>query len=105
MAAAESLMITCGIDDTAKDVDERLEYVDERVQGVDIKVERIDDKVLSVDTKVQGVDHKVGSVIEGELYRIGLPPESLLILALPGVKETGVAIQQVVNQVSGLKSW
>ncbi|KAI9461937.1 hypothetical protein BJY52DRAFT_1222141 [Lactarius psammicola] len=38
----------------------------------------IDDKVRSVDSKVQGVDHKVG------------------------VKETGVAIQQVANQVTDL---
>ena len=79
MAAAESLTITRGIDDTVKDVDERLEGVDERIQGVDIKVEGIDDRVLSVETKVKGiddkvlgvdsrvqaVDHKVGSVIQG----------------------------------------
>ena len=75
MAVAESLTITHGIDDTVKDVDEK-------IQGVDMKVEGIDDKVLSVDSKVQSVDHKVGSVIEGELYRISLPPS--LFSSLPG---------------------
>jgi hypothetical protein len=59
MAAAETLTITSRIDDTVKEVDERLEGVDERVQSVDVKVEGIDDKVLSVDGKVQGVDDKV----------------------------------------------
>ena len=75
MAVAESLTITYGIDDTVKDVDER-------IQCVDMKVEGIDDKVLSVGSKVQSVDHKVGSVIEGELCRISLPPN--LLSSLPG---------------------
>ncbi|KAH9009051.1 hypothetical protein EDB85DRAFT_2283293 [Lactarius pseudohatsudake] len=97
MAAVEALMITRGIDDKVKDVgdkvkdvdekvkvvDEKVEAVDERVQAVDIKVDGIDNKVRTVDSKVHGVDHKVGSVIQG-------------------LKETGVAIQQVVNQVTDL---
>ena len=131
MAAAEALTISRGIDDRVKDVDERLEGVDERVQRVDVKVEGIDDKVLSVDGKVQGVDdkllsvdrkvqdvddnvlsvdskvqdvdHKVGSVIEGELYHISWSPNLVLSpFVRLGVKETGVAIQQVANQVSNL---
>ena len=61
MAAAESLMITRGIDDKVNDVGERLEGVDDRVRGV---------------------DRKVGSVIEGELDRI-IPPSNLFS-ALPG---------------------
>ncbi|KAH9009288.1 hypothetical protein EDB85DRAFT_2283011, partial [Lactarius pseudohatsudake] len=97
MAAVEVLMITRGIDDKVKDVgdkvkdvdemvkvvDEKVEAVDERVQAVDIKVDGIDNKVRTVDSKVHGVDHKVGSVIQG-------------------LKETGVAIQQVVNQVTDI---
>ncbi|KAI9429692.1 hypothetical protein H4582DRAFT_2134406, partial [Lactarius indigo] len=85
MAAAEVLMITRGIDDKVKDagdkvkeVDEKVEAVDERVQVVDIKVDGIDKKVRAVDNKVQRVDNKVGLVIQG-------------------VKETGVAIQQVAK--------
>ena len=124
MAAAEALTISRGIDDRVKDVDERLEGVDERVQRVDVKVEGIDgkvqgvddkllsvdrkvqdvdDNVLSVDSKVQDVDHKVGSVIEGELYHISWSPNLVLSpFVRLGVKETGVAIQQVANQVSNL---
>ncbi|KAH9044885.1 hypothetical protein EDB84DRAFT_805988 [Lactarius hengduanensis] len=83
MAAAEALTITRGIDDKVKDMHEKVEGVDERVRAVDIKVDGIDDKVRTVDSKVQGVDHKVGSVIQG-------------------VKETGEAIQKVVNQVTDL---
>ncbi|KAH9170743.1 hypothetical protein EDB89DRAFT_2097733, partial [Lactarius sanguifluus] len=83
MAAAEALTITRGIDDKVKEMCEKVEGVDERVQVVDIKVDGIDDKVQTVDGKVQCVDHKVGSVIRG-------------------VKETGVAIQQVANQVTNL---
>ncbi|KAH9009930.1 hypothetical protein EDB83DRAFT_2273005, partial [Lactarius deliciosus] len=90
MAAAEVLMISRGIDDKVKDVDdkvkevdEKVEAVDERVQVVDIKVDGIDNKVRIVDNKVQRVDNKVGSVIEG-------------------IKETGVAIQQVTNQVTDI---
>ncbi|KAI9447180.1 hypothetical protein BJY52DRAFT_1177107 [Lactarius psammicola] len=104
MAAAEALTITRGIDDKVKDlndkvkdvddrvkdvddkvkdVDEKVEGVDERVQAVDIKVDGIYDRVRTVDSKVQRVDHKVGTVIQG-------------------VKETGVAIQQVANQVAEL---
>ncbi|KAI9449038.1 hypothetical protein BJY52DRAFT_1228002 [Lactarius psammicola] len=104
MAAAEALTITRGIDDKVKDlndkvkdvddrvkdvddkvkdVDEKVEGVDERVQAVDIKVDGIYDRVRTVDSKVQRVDHKVGTVIQG-------------------VKEAGVAIQQVANQVTDL---
>ncbi|KAI9447183.1 hypothetical protein BJY52DRAFT_1228423 [Lactarius psammicola] len=90
MAAAEALTITRGIDDKVKDVndkvkdvDDKVEGVDERVQAVDIKVDGIYDRVRTVDSKVQRVDHRVGTVIQG-------------------VKETGVAIQQVANQVTDL---
>ncbi|KAF8266719.1 hypothetical protein EI94DRAFT_1830495 [Lactarius quietus] len=47
-------------------------------RGIDDKVTDVEDRVLSVDSKVQGVDDKVG------------------------VLETGVAIQQVFNQVDHL---
>ena len=56
-----------------------------------------------IDDKVKVVDHKVGSVIQGELYfrslapRIGPQPFTPL-----GVMETGVAIQQVFDQVTDL---
>jgi ACT domain-containing protein len=113
MAAAETLTITRGIDNTVKDVDERLEGVDERVQSVDVKVEGIDgkvlsvdskvqgvndnvlgvdkkiqgvdDKVLNVDIKVQGVDHKVSSVIQGGYFH-SLAPKSL---AFSSVRRNG----------------
>jgi hypothetical protein len=89
MAAAEALTITRGIDDKVTDVDERLE-------GVAVKVDSIDNKVL-------GVDDKVGAVIEGKLYRISKPPNQSSAPFPLGVKETGVAIERVVNQVSDLK--
>jgi hypothetical protein len=53
MAAAESLMISRRIDDTVKDVDEKLEVVN---------------------CGVKDVDHKVGVVIDSELFRIIPPP-------------------------------
>ncbi|KAH9015864.1 hypothetical protein EDB85DRAFT_2280173, partial [Lactarius pseudohatsudake] len=73
------------VDDKVKVVDEKVEAVDDRVQVVDVKIDGIDNKIRTVDSKVHGVDHKVGSVIQG-------------------VKETGVAIQQVVNQVIDLNN-
>ncbi|KAH9055838.1 hypothetical protein EDB83DRAFT_2265301 [Lactarius deliciosus] len=57
-------------------IDDKMGGVDERIQSVNMKVEGIDDRVRSV-------DNKVGSVTQG-------------------VKESGVAIQQVINQVSNL---
>ena len=80
MAAAEILMISRGIDDKVKavdekvtdvvdkvkEVDDKVESIDERVQRVDIKVEGIDNQVRTVDHTVQGVDHKLGSVAQGE---------------------------------------
>jgi archaellum component FlaC len=104
MAAVESLTVIRGIDDKVKDFDERLEGVDERVQNVDVKVEGIDDKVLRVDSRVHDVDHKVGSVIQGELRVHSLAPKSVLSPARLGVKGAGVAIRQVINQFSDLKS-
>ena len=68
MAAAETLRITRHIDDTMKDVDQRLVGVYGGVQGVD--------------RLVKGVDHKVGSVIEGAFSLHWLPSESLLRLLL-----------------------
>jgi archaellum component FlaC len=97
MAAAETLTITRGIDDKVNVVDERLEGVDERVQSVDVKVEGIDGKVQGVDDKVQGVDDKVQGVdskVQDVDHKVGS--------VIEGVKETGVAIQQVANQVSNL---
>ena len=81
MAAAEALTITRGIDEKVKDVGDMLEGVDGRVQSV---------------------DDKVGAVIEGKLYRISRPPNQTSAPFPLGVKETEVAIQQVVNQVSDL---
>ena len=80
MAAAEALKIT---------------------RDIDNKVNNIDGKVVGVDDRVKGVDHKVGSVIKGELclLQLRLCPESFTRL---GVKETGVAIRRVENQVSDL---
>ncbi|KAH9012843.1 hypothetical protein EDB83DRAFT_2272317, partial [Lactarius deliciosus] len=90
MAAAEALAISRGIDDKVKDVGEKVEGVNEKVEGVDGRVQVVDmkaddigNKVRTVDSKIQSVDHKVGSVIQG-------------------VKDTGVAVQQVVNQVTDL---
>ncbi|KAH8999577.1 hypothetical protein EDB86DRAFT_3242615 [Lactarius hatsudake] len=53
-------------------------------RGIDDKVDGINEGVRSVNTKVEGIDNKVGSVTQD-------------------VKENGVAIQQVVDQVSDLK--
>jgi archaellum component FlaC len=106
MAAAETLIITRGIDDKVNDVDERLGGVDVKVEGiqdqvhigveglqdqvhiVDSKVDGIQDHVHTIDSKVEGVDNrvrgvdlKVSSVVEGKLYRISPPPN--LFSALP----------------------
>jgi archaellum component FlaC len=123
MAAAETLTITSRIDDTVKEVDERLEGVDEtvqsvdvkvdgiddkvlsvdsKVQGVDKKIQSVDDKVLSVDSKVQGVDRKVSSVYQGELLPFTGPRIGPQFFPSLGVMETGVTIQQVSNQVNDL---
>ena len=88
MVAAEALTIARGIDDKVTDVDER-------VKSVDVKVD-------SIDNKVSGVEDKVGAVIGGKLYRIDRPPNQPSAPFPLGGKETGVAIQQVVNQVSDL---
>ncbi|KAH9055873.1 ankyrin repeat-containing domain protein [Lactarius deliciosus] len=53
-------------------------------RGVDDKVDGINEGVRSVKTKVEGINNKVGSVSQD-------------------VKENGVAINQVVNQVGDLK--
>jgi hypothetical protein len=74
MAAAETMTVTRGIDDTVKVVDKRLE----------------------------GVDGKVGSVIQGRLFFLHWAPIPSSAFTLLGVKETGVAIQQVFNQVNNL---
>ncbi|KAH9178009.1 hypothetical protein EDB89DRAFT_1844211, partial [Lactarius sanguifluus] len=57
--------------------------IDDKVDGVDERVQRVDTKVEGIDDRVRSVDNKVGSVTQG-------------------VKENGVAIQQVVDQVSSL---
>ncbi|KAH8983356.1 hypothetical protein EDB92DRAFT_1578578 [Lactarius akahatsu] len=57
--------------------------IDDKVKDVGEKVEGVNEKVRTIDNKVQNVDHKVGSVIQG-------------------VKDTGVAVQQVANQVTDL---
>jgi archaellum component FlaC len=90
------------VDYKVKDVDEKVEDLDEKVQGVNIKVETIDDKVRTVDSKVQGVDHKVGSVIQGDIPALvgtRICPQRFNLI---GVKETGAAIEQVMNQVTDL---
>ncbi|KAH9057379.1 hypothetical protein EDB87DRAFT_1578759 [Lactarius vividus] len=104
MAAAETLAIARGIDAKVEDVDKQVHGVYERVQSIDVKVEGIDDKVQSVDSKVQGVDSKVQSVdskvqgvdsnVQGVDHKVGS--------VIQGVKETGLAIQQVVDQISDL---
>lgn len=95
MAAAEALMITRGIDDGVKDVNEMVHNVNVKVEGVDCKVQGVDDRV-------KGVDLKVGSVIKGKLYLHYLAPNLSSTFTWLGVNETGVAIQEVVNQVSHL---
>ena len=97
MAAAETMRVARDIDDTVKDVDKRLEGVDNNVQGVN-------ELVKDVDKRVKGVDGRVGSVIQGRLSFLywfwpRICPHPLLP---PGVKETGVAIQQVFNQINDL---
>ncbi|KAI9443583.1 hypothetical protein H4582DRAFT_2054565 [Lactarius indigo] len=95
-----------GINDKVQDVDSKVQDVDSRVQGVDTKVQSVDGKVQGIDTKVEGVDNKVQGVdsrvrtvdsnVQGVDHKIGS--------VIQGVKETGIAIQQVVDQVSDLNS-
>ncbi|KAN0129916.1 Ankyrin repeat-containing domain protein [Lactarius tabidus] len=80
MAAAETMTVTRAINDIVKDVDKRLGSVDERVHRIDMNTDGIEDKVHGIDRKVQAADERV----------------------IQGVKETGVAIQQVFNQVNNL---
>ncbi|KAH9019711.1 hypothetical protein EDB84DRAFT_611175 [Lactarius hengduanensis] len=97
MAAAEALTITRGVDDKVKAVGERLEGVDKRVQSLDMKVEGVDEKVQSVDSKVQDIDRNVQGVdrnVQGVDRKVGS--------VIQRVKETGVVIQQMVNQVGHL---
>jgi hypothetical protein len=91
-----------GVDDKVQGVDSKVQGIDNKLLSVDTKVQGVDDKVLSIDSKVQDVDHKVESVIEGGYTLAGLRicPQPFSRL---GVKETGVAIQQAVNQVCDLK--
>ena len=54
-------------------------------------------------TITREIDHKADLIIDGELYHISPPricPQPLRV----GVKETGVAVQQVLNQFSDLRS-
>ena len=62
----------------------------------------IDDKVKEVGEKVASVDHKIDSVIQGELHLYFQLRNLSSAFTLIDVKETGVAIQQVVNQVTHL---
>jgi archaellum component FlaC len=98
-----------GVDSKIQGVDQRVLSVESKVQGVDDKlltvdrnVQSVDDKVQSVESKVLGVDCKVISVTEGELYRNSPSPNLRLTLARLGVKKTGVAVQQVVDQIRNL---
>ena len=61
-AAAESLAITRGIDDTVKVVDGKVDGVYERMQAVDRMVEDVDYTVRSVDHTVKGVDYRVKGI-------------------------------------------
>ena len=54
-------------------------------------------------TITRGIDDKAGLIIDGELNRIN-PPRIVPQLFWVGVKETGVAVQQVVNQFTDLQS-
>ena len=53
-------------------------------------------------TITREIDHKVDLIIDGELCHISLRigPQPFRV----GVKETGVAVQQVLNQFSDVKS-
>ena len=88
-----------------KDVEDALQRLDKLTQE---KARMAAAEALTItrgiDDKVLGVDHKIGSVVEGELRRISPPPNLPSALARLGVKENGVAIKQVANQVSGLNS-
>ncbi|KAN0129321.1 hypothetical protein V8E53_012805 [Lactarius tabidus] len=98
MAAAETMTVVRDIDDTVMGVDKRLGSVDERVHRIDLKTEGIEDKVEGVDSKVQDVNERVKDVdkrVKDADGRVGS--------VIQGVKETGVAIQQVFNQVNNLK--
>ena len=106
MAAAETMTVTRDIDDTVKDVDQRLEGVGSNIQGVNERVKDVDKRVKNADERMKGVDGRVGSVIQGPLsfpplHWPRICPHPLLS---SGVKESGVAIQQVFNQVNDLDS-
>ena len=103
MAAAEALRITRGVDKKVEVVNQKVDDIDERVQIVDMKVEGIDNQVRGIDSKIQGVDDKVGSVIQGEFCPLLAAPRTCPRPFTPlGVKETGIAIRQVVDQVGDL---
>lgn len=114
MAAAETMTVTRDIDDTVKGVVKTLDGVEGQVKGIDHTVKGVDHAmkdvghvvkgvnhmVRGVDCRVKVVDHKLGSVLTGESLdgsRIRAQRFTRL-----GVMETGLAIQQVSNQVNDL---
>ena len=54
-------------------------------------------------TITRGIDDKASLIIDGELYHIS-PPRIDPQLFRVGVKETGAAVQRVVNQFNDLQS-
>ena len=89
-----------------KDVEDALQRLDELTQE-EARMAAAEALVITRDigNDVKGVDHKIGSIIKGELEAPQLAPESQP-LTWSGVKDTGMAIQEVANQVGHLKrSW
>jgi hypothetical protein len=93
-----------------KDVEDALQRLDKLTQeearmaaAESLTITRgIAERLEGVDDRVRVVDH---NVIEGEFYRVSMSPNMSSIFPV-GVKETGAAIQRIVNQVSDLKcSW
>ena len=86
-----------------KDVEDALQRLDQLTQE-EARMAAAETLTITrgVDKRLQGVDHKMGSVIKGELELRQLAPESQHLTWL-GVKDTGIAIQEVANQVGHLK--
>ena len=86
-----------------KDVENALQRLDKLTQE-EARMAAVEALIITrgIDDRVQVVDHKVGLVIEGKFYLHHLVPKRPSSFSRLGVKKTGAAIQQVVNQVSSL---
>ena len=87
-----------------KDVEDALRRLDKLTQE-EARMAAAESLTIArgIDDKVKDVDDKAGVIIDSELCRIR-PPQIVPHLFRVGVKETRIAVQQVVNQFTDIQS-